>query len=36
LANTPVPATLATISLNPPMSEAFMLIGSTFQPCSAA
>jgi hypothetical protein len=27
---------LATISLKPPMSEAFMLIGSTFQPCSAA
>ena len=36
LANTPVPATLATISLNPPTSDALMLIGSTRQPCSAA
>ena len=35
LANTPVPAMLATISLNPPTSDALMLIGSTFQPCPA-
>ena len=36
LAKTPLPDTLATISLKPPMSEAFSEIGSMRQPCSAA